>query len=369
MSQPPAWDGHRRFRVIRKVPESGTVTSFYLAPEDGGALAPFRPGQHVGIKLDVPGQLVPVMRSYTLSDSPAQADHYRLSIKREPAPADAPDAEPGLASNFMHDRVGEGAVVELLAPGGDFVLRPEGKGPVVLLAGGIGCTPLVSMLAAIADAGSGRDVWFIHGVRNGAEQAFGDFVRGLAAAHPNIHVHLRYSRPGADDVEGRDYDSTGHVDMELLQSLLPGPSPQFFLCGAVPFMKSLYQGLVGWGVDPFQINYEFFGPASELTGEAAAPATPEPVPGAAADEVHKVTFRRSGVELLWTPTAGSLLDLAEANGVMADFVCREGRCHSCLQHVADGGFTYFRDGVFPPMSDDEILICSARPTSDLVLDL
>jgi ferredoxin-NADP reductase len=369
MSQPPAWDGHRRFRVIRKVPESGTVTSFYLAPEDGGALAPFRPGQHIGIKLDVPGQLVPVMRSYTLSDSPAQADHYRLSIKREPAPADAPDAEPGLASNFMHDRVGEGAVVELLAPGGDFVLRPEGKGPVVLLAGGIGCTPLVSMLAAIADAGSGRDVWFIHGVRNGAEQAFGDFVRGLAAAHPNIHVHLRYSRPGADDVEGRDYDSTGHVDMELLQSLLPGPSPQFFLCGAVPFMKSLYQGLVGWGVDPFQINYEFFGPASELTGEAAAPATPEPVPGAAADEVHKVTFRRSGVELLWTPTAGSLLDLAEANGVMADFVCREGRCHTCLQHVADGGFTYFRDGVFPPMSDDEILICSARPTSDLVLDL
>ena len=159
MSQQPAWEGYRPFVVVRKVPESATVTSFYLEPQDGAALAPFKAGQFIGLKIDVPGQFVPVMRSYTLSDSPACTDHYRLSIKREPAPADNPDAPAGAASNFMHDHVEEGTVLQLRAPGGQFVLRPEGKGPVVLLAGGIGCTPLISMLNAVADAGSTRDIW------------------------------------------------------------------------------------------------------------------------------------------------------------------------------------------------------------------
>lgn len=369
MNQSPAWDGYRSFVVARKVRESDTVTSFYLKPEDGGALPAFRPGQFLGLKLDVPDQLVPVMRSYTLSDSPSQTEHYRLSIKREPAPMDAPDASPGVSSNFMHDYVHEGSTLQARAPGGDFVLRAEGKGPVVLLSGGVGCTPMVSMLSAIADAGAARDVWFVHGVRNGAEHAFGDHVRALAAGHDSIHVHIRYSRPGPGDIQGRDFDSAGHVDMELLRQLLPGPAPQFYLCGATPFMRSLYQGLTAWGVDPFQINYEFFGVASELSGDAA-PAEPAAAATAAdTGESFEVTFKASGVSATWTPADGSLLELAEAAGVAADFACRSGVCHTCIRTVTDGTFEYMHDDVIPAASDDEVLICSARPTSDLVMDM
>lgn len=365
MTDAPAWDGYRPFVVTEKVAESQSVTSFYLKPEDGGALPAFRPGQFIGIKLDVPGEFVPVMRSYTLSDSPARLERYRLSIKREPAPADAADAPAGAASNFMHDHVEVGSVVQLRAPGGAFVLRAEGKGPVVLLAGGIGCTPLISMLNAVADAGSTRDVWFVHGVRNGAEHAFGQHVRSLAEAHPNIRVHVRYSRPGADDAEGRDYDSNGHVDVELLKQLGIGTGPQFFMCGSTPFMRSLYQGLVDWGVDPFQINYEFFGAASDLLGHDAPAAAALTDSG----ESHQVTFKASGVTATWTPTAGTILDLAEASGVAAASACRSGLCHTCLVRVVAGSFAYTHEDIIPTAGDDEILICSARPLGDMVIDL
>lgn len=372
MNTSPAWEGHRAFVVKRKQPESGTVTSFYLEPRDGGELPSFRPGQHLGLRLDIPGQVMPVMRSYTLSDSPSRAGHYRLSIKREPAPADQPGAPAGLASNFMHDHVVEGSVLQVRPPSGDFVLRADGKGPVVLLSGGVGCTPMISMLTAVADAGAGRDIWFIHGVRNGTEHAFGALVRDLAAAHDNIHTHVSYSRPAPDDVRGRDYDRAGHVDVGLLEELLPGPSPQFYLCGSTPFMKALYRGLIDWGVDAFQINYEFFGQACDLLadGPETAPATPAGqaslVEGV---ESYAVTFRQSGVSATWTPASGSLLELAEAAGINPDFVCRSGNCHTCLRQVAEGSFSYMHDDVFMPDGDDEILICSARPTSDLVLEL
>lgn len=368
MNQTPAWAGYRPFVVVRKVAESTTVSSFYLQPEDGEPLPAFRPGQYIGLKLDLPDEFVPVMRSYTLSDSPHRADHYRLSIKREAAPVDSPDAPAGAASNFMHDHVEEGSVLQLRAPAGDFVLRAEGKGPVVLLSGGIGCTPMVSMLSAIADVDSTRDVWFVHGVRNGEEHAFGAHVRALAAKHDNVRAHVRYSRPGVGDVAGRDYDSTGHVDIALLQALGVNTGAQFYLCGATPFMRGLYRGLVDWGVDPFQINYEFFGVASNLGVDEAAGDVPPEVAGAA-DESHSVTFKTAGITAIWTPVAGSLLDLAEASGVQAASACRSGICHTCLVNVVDGSFTYLHDDIIPTAADDEILICSARPTSDLVIDL
>ena len=365
MSQPPAWKGYRAFIVTSKVAESETVVSFYLHPEDGGALPTFRPGQSIGIKLEVPDQVAPIMRSYTLSNSPANDSHYRLSIKREPAPFDKPDVPPGASSNFMHDHVYKGSMVQLRAPGGDFVLRPEGKGPVVLLAGGIGCTPLISMLGAMADAGPARDVWFIHGVRNGREHAFGEYVRKLSDAHHNIRSHIRYSRPDESDQAGQDFDSTGHVDMKLLKDFLPGSTPQFFLCGGTSFMRSLYQGLTKWGVDPFQINYEFFGPASELTNESSTAKRAE----ADSSETFEVTFKRCGVSATWSPAAGSILELAEANNINPDFICREGMCQTCLSQVIEGSFDYLNDGVVPPDDDNSILICSSRPTSDLVLDM
>ncbi|MBM09893.1 MAG: oxidoreductase [Magnetovibrio sp.] len=365
MAQEPAWKGFRPFIVDRKVAESDIVTSFYLKPEDGDHLPPFRPGQFVNIKLDVPGQNTPILRSYTLSNSPANNDHYRLSIKRESPPTKAPHVPPGTSSNYLHDYVNMGSSILLAPPSGDFVLRPEAKGAVVFLAGGIGCTPLISMLTSIADTNSTRDVWFIHGSRNSREHAFGKHARLLANKNKNINVHIRYSKPGSGCRLGSDFDSSGHVDINLLQTLLPGTEPQFFLCGSIPFMRSLYQGLISWGVDPFQINYEFFGPATNLLEENTLS---ERVPTNTADS-FEVIFQRSGKKANWSSASGSILELAEATNVNPDFICRSGMCQTCLSRVITGTYTYFKEGVIAPENTNDILICSSHPTSDIVLDI
>ncbi len=364
------WEGYRTFVVDRKEPESATITSFYLVAEDGGALPDYRPGQFLGFALDVPGRMTPVIRSYTISENPRQSGYYRLSIKREQAPADQPDVPPGASSNYFHDHVQVGSTLQVRAPSGEFVLRPEGKGPVVLLSGGVGCTPMISMLNAVVDANAGRDVWFIHGTRNGREHAFGAQVREIAAGHDNIRVHICYSQPDEDDVEGTDYDTHGHVSVDLLKEILLDQAAQFFLCGPTPFMKSLYNGLADWGVDELQIVYEFFGTACELREKPAL--TPEQAAaemGLAADTSFQVEFRQSGITAAWTPTSGTILDLAEASGLDPDFICRAGMCHTCISTVLDGAFEYTHDDVVTPMGDDEVLICSARPKSDLVVDV
>lgn len=359
------WEGYRTFLVDRREAESETVTSFYLVPEDAGVLPSFRPGQSLGFSLDLPDRVVPVIRNYTISNSPKDSSHYRLSIKREPPPANQPDQPPGVSSNYFHDQVQVGTRLQVRAPSGQFVLRPEGKGPVLLLSGGIGCTPMIAMLNAIVDSGSTRDVWFVHGVRNGREHAFGASVRAAAQAHDNIRAHICYSRPDDGDILGEDYDSAGHVNAELLQSLLPDTSAQVFLCGSMPFMKALYNDLIERGFDEFQIVYEFFGNACDLREPEQVVADM----GLTSDVEFNVEFRQSGVSAGWTPSSGTLLELAEANGVEPDFVCRSGMCHSCLSVILDGGFEYIHDGVVTPMGDDEVLICSARPTSDLVIDV
>ncbi len=235
--------GLRNFVVERKQPESETITSFYLVPEDGAPLPGFLPGQFLTLELDIPGQPRPVIRTYSLSDSP-NPEYYRLSIKREPAPADRPELPAGQSSNYFHDRVAVGTRLRVAAPRGKFHLDPDGRRAVVLLSGGVGLTPMVSMLNAIVQGDARRPVWFVHGVRNGREHAMGASVRRLAEANENVHVHIRYSQPDPDDVAGRDYDSRGRVDMALLKQLLPFDDYDFFICGPTAFMRSLYCGLL-----------------------------------------------------------------------------------------------------------------------------
>ena len=264
MNQESSWVGYRNFIVDRREPESETVTSFYLIPEDGADLPTYLPGQSLGFAIDIPGQKRPVARNYTISDSPKNAGYYRVSIKRELAPEDKPDVSAGIMSNFFHDNIAAGAKVKVRAPSGQFVLRPEGKGPVLLLSGGVGCTPMIAMLSAIAEARSSRKVWYVHGVQNGRQHAFGSHIRSIAAAHENVFAHICFSRPEQSDSLGVDYDSAGHVTTDLLRELLPDCSFQVFMCGSTPFMKSLYSGLIDLGFDEFQIVYEFFGKASRL---------------------------------------------------------------------------------------------------------
>ena len=263
--------GLRPFVVERKEPESETISSFYLVPEDGAPLAAFLPGQFLTLELDIPGQPTPVIRTYSLSAGP-RPEHYRLSIKREPAPVDQPAVPAGLSSNFFHDRVELGATLRVGAPRGKFHLDPDSERAVVLLSGGVGLTPMISMLDAIVHGTAPRPVWFVHGTRNGREHAMGAHVRRLAEENDNVHVHIRYSQPDPDDLEGRDYDSRGRVDVALLKQMLPFDDYDFFICGPTPFMRSLYCDLLSMGISESRIHYEFFGSGSMLTEESKPPA-------------------------------------------------------------------------------------------------
>ena len=359
--------GFRNFVVERKVPESETISSFTLVPEDGAPLPEFLPGQFLTLELDIPGQPKPVLRTYSPSDRP-NPDSYRLSVKREPSPADDPDLPAGLSSNYFGDQVEVGATLRVGAPRGKFHLDPDGERAVVLLSDGVGLTPMISMLNTIVHEGARRKVWFVHGSRNGREHAMGDHMRRLAAQHENVHVHIRYSGPDPGDVEGRDFDSRGRVDIELLKQVLPFGDYDFFLCGPTPFMRSLYCGLLSLGLSEPRIHYEFFGPGSMLTDESrpggsteASTADSELVGGA------EVRFARSGVTAVWDPACESILDLAERQGLSPSYSCRSGICHTCMCEITEGEVEYADEPLDPP-EPGSVLICCATPKTNLVLE-
>jgi ferredoxin-NADP reductase/MOSC domain-containing protein YiiM len=364
-SGPGKWEGYRTFVVDRKVPESETITSFYLVPEDGGPLPAFKPGQFLTFRLDIPGQPKPVTRTYTLSDRP-DADYYRVSIKRETPPAHRPDAPPGLSSNYFHDHVQPGAKVCVKAPRGEFWLNPGDDTPVVLVSAGVGLTPMISMLNGIVAAGSERPVWFIHGTRNSREHAMGEHVRSLAAEHDNVHLHVRYSRPGPGDAEGNNHDGTGHVTVDILKGLLPPAAYDFYLCGPTPFMKTLYNGLLDWGVAEAHIHYEFFGPASVL--KAGAGKAPAQITGDGSSHAFDVVFDQSGVTIAWEPGVDSILELAESHGLRPDYNCRSGICGTCMCKLIAGEVAYVVEPADLP-DPGHVLICCSRPVSDVIVDV
>ena len=360
--------GFRDFVVDRKEPESETITSFYLVPDDAAALPEFEPGQFLTFQLDIPGQKKPVIRTYSLSDSP-NPEYYRVSIKREPAPPDQPDVPPGLSSNYFHDRVEVGTKLRVGAPRGKFHLDQGSERPIVLLSGGVGLTPMVSMMNAIVRSGSRRPVWFVHGVRNGREHAVGGHIRRTAEENANIHVHIRYSAADLNDVEGHDYDSRGRVDIPLLKQLLPFDDYDFYLCGPPPFMKSLYCGLLSLSVPEARIHYEFFGPGSILQ-DVAEPASQREMPPAEAELVGgiQVAFARSGLTVGWDPGCDSILDLAERQGLSPDYSCRSGICHTCISEIVEGEVEYLEEPLDDP-GPGQILICCARPKTSLVIEI
>ncbi|WP_420565858.1 pyridoxamine 5'-phosphate oxidase family protein [Thalassobaculum sp.] len=343
-------DTWRPFTIARIEAESETIRSFYLTPADGGGIAPHRAGQYLPIRLTIPGTQKPLLRTYTVSDA-AQPGHLRISVKRE---AD------GAASRLLHDRLKPGDRVEAMAPRGEFVLDAESRRPVVLLSAGVGITPMIAMLNELVREGlrrrNPREVYFIHGARDGSEQAFGPHLRQLALHAPGVNLHIRFSRPRAQDVLGEDYASVGRVDLALLQGLLPFGDYDFYLCGPGGFVADLHAGLRGLNVAAERIRYEFFGPSS-LPSEAPALIDAGPA---------EVTFAESGKTVGWTPESGSLLDLAEASGVPVDFSCRSGRCGTCAVKVLSGkvGYAEVPEAV---VAGGYALACQAHPRGPVSL--
>jgi ferredoxin-NADP reductase/MOSC domain-containing protein YiiM len=355
----------RRVKVTRKVPESETITSFYLEPIDETIPETFLPGQFLPFKLDIPGQYQPVYRTYSLSDRP-HSGYYRVSIKREPAPPGRPDVYPGVSSNYFHDKVDVGTELQVHSPRGKFFLKPGENRPLVLLSAGVGLTPFISMLNSIVDRASRQPIWFLHGARNGNEHAFGRHVRKLAAEHSNVHAHIRYSQPTSDDTLGRDYDDQGRIDINLIRSVVPDRDGEFYVCGPTPFMKSTFNGLLDWGVAEAQIHYEFFGAASAL-GNRAGLAQPKRLAELSqCCEETRVTFARSGITANWNPDCQSILDLAEAHGLSPDFSCRSGICHTCTAPLEAGEIEYDPEPLDLPESGS-VLICVSKPKSDVTV--
>ena len=334
----PAWAGFRPLKVTDKRRESMNVTSLMLEPSDGRELVAAMPGQFIVLRLKPSPEAPALLRSYSLSGEPS-ALRWRLSIKREPN---------GAAGAYVEDRLKVGDVIDASAPRGAFTLE-QGDGPVVLMSAGIGLTPVLAMLHALAAAGSRRDVWWIHGARNNAEHALAAEVQGLLKLLPRGHSHILYSAPDPTDRLAVDFDAAGRLDVHVLQKLGAPREADFYLCGPAGFMSSLTADLGGWGVSAERVHSENFGSGPSLTpGVVAAPPRAPHLPDRPAGAGPMVSFARSNLALHWDPAFQSLLELAEACDVPVRWACRTGVCHTCETGLIAGAVDYSIDPLTPP---------------------
>jgi ferredoxin-NADP reductase/MOSC domain-containing protein YiiM/ferredoxin len=354
----PAWAGFRPLRVAEVRRESATITSFRLTPDGDGAGS--RPeaaaGQYLTVRVHPDGAAPLLTRSYSLSEPPDEQG-YRVSVKRE-----------GSASRWLHEHLKVGDVLETAAPRGSFVLR-DGSAPVVLISAGVGATPVLAMLHALARDRAARPVWWLHGARNRAEHAFGAEVDALLRVLPDAHRLVAFSRPGPGEEPGSDFDVRGRLDLAAFERADVPTDADHYVCGPEGFMSAVGAALVARGVAPERIATEAFGAvpvhASGIVSAGdRAPHQPAGPPGSG----PAVTFVRSALEVAWDDRYPSLLDLADACDVPVGFGCRTGVCHNCESGLLAGEITYGPDPLEPP-PEGRILVCCSRPASDLTLDL
>lgn len=348
----------RPLKVTRIVDESSSIRSFHLQPDDGAGLLPHQAGQHLPIRVSLPDEDKPLIRNYTLSAAPSDGI-YRISVKRE-----------GAVSRYLHDSIAVGDVIEARAPAGDFTIDAREARPAVLLAGGVGVTPMLAMLRHVVYEGVRkqrvRPTYLFHAARTKAERPFGPELAKLVETSFSAVKVIRVLSDPTDATEVADYDVAGRIDMALLTRFLPFNDYDFYLCGPAAFTQALYDGLRALNIADRRIHAEAFGPSSLVRvpdiappdQAVARPASTKPVP---------VAFMTSVKEARWQPGSGTLLDLAEARGLSPEFSCREGTCGTCKTKLLRGAVTHIRK---PGMSlaEDEVLICSAVPAAQVTDD-
>jgi len=355
--QPPAWLGFRPMRVAQIHRESDSVTSFVLAPNDRQPLPALAAGQFVVLRLIVDPKKPPVFRSYSLSDQPT-ADHLRISVKRE---------SNGIGSSFLDDRTQQGDILDISGPRGSFILRP-GDNPVVLLSAGVGATPVMSILHALAAEKSQREIWWIYGARNSMEHPFAQESRSLLRQLARGTGFVVYSRPSTTDKLGLDFDASGHVDVALLERIGVSLNSDFYLCGPTSFLEGMQDGLKNWGALAGNVYTEIFGALESITpGMARVGHTPHQPEGPAGSG-PSVSFARSGMTTAWNPKYESLLELAEACDVPVRWSCRTGVCHTCMTGLIGGSIGYSPEPLERP-APGNVLVCCAQPDANIILDL
>jgi len=357
-----AWSGWRKFRIETIVSENSQIKSFYLVPHDGKPLPRFSPGQYLTFRLKVPDISKPVVRCYSLSDSGEQRGYYRVSIKKQVAPASEPKAIDGIASGYFHQELEEGDILDVKAPTGKFWLDMTEKAPVVLVAGGVGITPMLSMINTLDHRNSKREVWLFYGVQNVKQLIMSDHLKQMSIKHNNFHVHHFFSAPGALGLRAPGSDNHGHISCESILQLGAPLAADFYICGPGAMMNSMVSGLHKQGVSDARIHFESFGPAGINRGVAKPEVLPEKT-----EATIPVTFGLSDKTILWSSASGTLLEAAEAAGIQIESGCRAGSCGTCLTAVLEGEVRYIED----PDADVEkgsCLTCIAVPKSKLRLN-
>ncbi len=346
----PAWAGLRPFTVQTRRAESSDVQSFALVPADAAPLPAYLPGQFVTVAVAGPKHQDDLTASYSLSEA-ARPDRLRISVKRSGA---------GSASRRLHEQVMTGEQLRVAAPRGNFTLDVAAPGPVVLLSAGIGTTPLLSMLDALAAGASRRPVWWVHVARSSAEHPHAAQAQGLLDRLTVAHRHVHYTRPLPTDRPGVDFDATGRLGADELAALHLPAQADCYVCGPPSFLADVPAALLALGMQPDRIHVEAFGTPAP-SGDRRAPHPP-----ATTGRGPQVAFARSGLTVRWPAGPGSLLELAEACDVPADWSCRTGVCHRCQTPLVDGSVTYDPEPVDPPAAGT-VLLCCARPDTDLDL--
>jgi ferredoxin-NADP reductase/MOSC domain-containing protein YiiM len=356
----PAWVGFAPFSVTAIHRESASIVSFSLTRADGAPVATaVGPGQYLTLRLRPNGpDGKAVVRSYSLSTAgPDQG--LRISVKQEPG---------GVGSGYLQTQIRVGDTIEAAAPRGGFTLH-SGSRPVALISAGVGATPVLAMLHALAVVDDTRQVWWVHGARNRAEHAFAAEVEQLLEHLPDAHRLVAYSRPGPDDVCGRGFDAAGRITLETITAAGIPVDADYYICGPDRFMKDLSASLIARGTPPEQVAMEAFGAAAVwrppgLEGDRPAPHAPAGPPGPGPE----VTFSRSGLAVGWDPSYGTLLEFAEACDVPVNFGCRNGVCHLCESGLLAGDAEYVTEPLERPDAE-HVLVCCARPASELTLEL
>jgi hypothetical protein len=339
--------------VAKIVEESSLIRSLTLEPADGTQITPHLAGQHLPIRIRFPDSEKPAQRSYTLSVAPSD-ECYRISVKRE-----------GLVSTHLHG-LREGDLIEARTPAGSFTIDAAERRPAVLLAAGVGITPMLAMLRHLVHEGTRaggtghiRPIWFFQAARSVQERAFDTELAELVASARGTVRLIRFL-DAPETTRPETYDRTGRIDIAALTEILPFNDYDFYLCGPPPFMQGLYDGLRGLNIADARIHAEAFGPASlHRRPDRGTETMPAAVPSA---QPVPVTFAKSGREAEWTPASGSLLELAEANGMQPEFSCRNGSCGSCRTRILEGEVAYANQPT-APIGSDEALICCALPAA------
>jgi MOSC domain-containing protein YiiM/ferredoxin-NADP reductase len=355
----PAVPGFRPLAVAAIAQESADVHSLTMQSPDPQPLPTAIPGQYVVVRLQRAASGSPLFRSYSLS-GPLSTERYRISVKIEPN---------GAAGTYLREHVRLGDPLDVSSPRGSFILQ-SGERPVVLLSAGIGATPLLAMLYALAAARSTRRVLWLHAARDGEHHPFAGEVRGLMLALTHGRSYVCYSRPGSRDKIGVDFDATGHLSRSVFDEVGVPREANVYLCGPARFMAEMKETLATLGVGPERIHVEIFNGSESMTPGVVDAATRAPhLPPDDRNTGPLVSFARSGITAHWKASAyQSILELAEACDVSVRWSCRAGICHSCESGLVSGEVVYGPEPLDKP-ADGNVLVCCSQPSSDLVIDL